>query len=191
MEQQIPGLTYESDAISEDMETQLIDFLKTIEYDSVLYRKTKSYGYRYVYARASRDVNRENVNRENVNRENNIEQIPEILSTLNEGHNQCIINVYEPGEGIGAHIDDTRQFGDTVIIYSLGSDIEMEFSPKFRTDKVVRIILKRRSKITLTDDARYNWTHCIKKRKSDNGIKRGIRYSVTFRSVKLRNSNDD
>ena len=196
--EQISGLIYEDDVISEDMETQLIEFLQNIEYDSILHRKTKSYGYRYKYAHVNNSSSEE------------VEPIPDILDTLNVDNfntdslimnnlndkvnaevdanvdvnskfNQCIINVYEPGEGIAAHIDDTRLFGDKIVIYSLGSDIEMEFSPKFHKDTVIKLILKRRSKITLENEARYDWTHCIKKRKSDNKIKRDTRYSITFR----------
>jgi alkylated DNA repair dioxygenase AlkB len=45
--------------------------------------------------------------------------------------------------------------------------------------------LESRSLLILTCDARYKWKHGIALRKSDNGVKRQRRISLTFRKVIL------
>lgn len=47
------------------------------------------------------------------------------------------------------------------------------------------IYLEPRSLLILKDDARYKWKHGITSRKSDNGVKRQKRVSLTFRKVIL------
>jgi len=167
MVDKIKGLEYIEDYITEDQEAELLEFLDSIEYDNTLSRKTKSFGYQYNYYQFSYTEK--------------CEEIPGVLRSLAPDYNQCIINHYKPGQGIAAHTDNTKIFDDKIIIYSLGSDIEMEFIAKH--GRVTKLILKRRSLLVLQGEARYDWKHCIQKRKTDNGIKRGTRYSITFRNV--------
>lgn len=47
------------------------------------------------------------------------------------------------------------------------------------------INLEPRSLLILKDDARYQWKHGIAAGKSDNGVKRQRRVSLTFRKVIL------
>lgn len=47
------------------------------------------------------------------------------------------------------------------------------------------IYLEPRSLLILKSDLRYKWKHGIAGRKSDDGIKRGRRVSLTFRNVIL------
>lgn len=47
------------------------------------------------------------------------------------------------------------------------------------------IYLESRSLLVLKGDARYKWKHGIAARKSDNGVKRQRRISLTFRKVIL------
>lgn len=107
--------------------------------------------------------------------------------------NQIIINKYIPGQGISAHRDHYPIFDNDIATLSLGSPIVMEFKPHKSNknikhqDKKIELLLKPGSLLVFGDDARYKWTHEIKKRKTDkyNGKKliRGERISITFRTV--------
>lgn len=96
---------------------------------------------------------------------------------------QCGVNEYESGQGIGPHIDKLM-FGHQVINISLGSDIVMDFYGPEEQKK--SILLPRRSLLLVEGIARYEWKHGIALRKTDkldNGmvVKRKKRISVTFR----------
>lgn len=101
---------------------------------------------------------------------------------------QVIVNEYEPGQGISAHIDCVPCFDGTIASLSLGSSCVMEFL-NARTRGKREILLDERSLIVLSGEARYDWTHAIPGRKSDmiNGQKmyRLRRASLTFRNVIL------
>ena len=90
-----------------------------------------------------------------------------------------IINKYEPGEGITAHTD-SNCFGPIIASLSLRASITMVL--KFHKD-AHEYNLEPRSLLKLEDVARYKYTHEIPARKSDNGVKRQKRYSITFRTV--------
>lgn len=98
---------------------------------------------------------------------------------------QVIVNEYVPGQGISAHIDDPRQFGEWVITVSLGSACEMLFERKKNSEKHA-VVLAPRSAYAMTGESRFLWTHAIPARKSDvvNGkrVTRETRVSVTFRA---------
>ena len=107
---------------------------------------------------------------------------------------QAIINEYNPGQGIAAHIDRDC-FGPIVATVSLGSAINMDFRQKSAdksadksTDKKHIQRVEERSLIVLQDAARNEWTHEIKKRKSDTWqgqkTKRFRRTSITFRTIR-------
>ena len=136
---------------------------------------------------------------------------------------QLTVNEYQPGEGIGAHIDTYGCFGNNIVVLNLGSGIVMTLQKRVTldeaalTDPSVRpncrnnrfrgvgsaegvdstddhpidskkyIWLPRRSLLLLSGEGRYLYSHGISKRVSDkvNGvvIKRGVRLSLTFRSI--------
>ena len=99
---------------------------------------------------------------------------------------QCVINSYEPGQGISPHIDRVEDFGRQVTGLSLGSDVVMEFiGPK---GEKVELLVPRRSIYLMEGDARYKWKHSMPQRKKDkleNGLMnvRKKRISLTFREV--------
>lgn len=97
--------------------------------------------------------------------------------------NQCIINKYEPGQGIGAHTDHP-DYGEEIFCFTIGSGACMTFSQQ---GEIYNLYTTHRSLYVMTGDSRWKWTHEMKKRKNDiiNGVKvtRGERISITFRSV--------
>lgn len=182
----IPGLTYIPDFVSKKEEQSLLANIDSSPWLNDLKRRVQHYGYKYDYkARA-------------VNDDSYLGPLPEWAMPLSqrlskEGifpavPDQVIVNEYQPGQGISAHIDCIPCFGDTIASLSLGSSCIMEFSNP-RTREKVEMLLEERSLIVLSDKARYDWTHAIPGRKSDmiNGQKiyRLRRASLTFRNVIL------
>ena len=93
---------------------------------------------------------------------------------------QAIINLYHVGEGITPHIDLLGRYGDGIIGVSLNSSCVMRFDRAEHgtqsdkdiggfQDKSARwdLYLPERSIIVLSQEARYDWTHGIDKKKRD------------------------
>ncbi|MDE2906768.1 MAG: alpha-ketoglutarate-dependent dioxygenase AlkB [Acidobacteriota bacterium] len=100
---------------------------------------------------------------------------------------QCIVNEYLPGQGIGMHAD-ADAFGPVVVSISLAADWPMRFRPRYGQaysrdglpgDKVVT--LPARSALVLTGAARTRWMHGIDRR--DTAGERHRRVSATFRTL--------
>ena len=99
---------------------------------------------------------------------------------------QCIVNEYRPGQGIGMHADHA-QFGPVVASLSLADDWPMRFRPRsvrpYARDGVPGdevVVLPRRSALVLAGPARTAWMHGI-----DRAAGRGrvVRVSATFRTL--------
>ncbi len=183
----ISGLTFIPNFIDENTEQQLLNFFNNQVWSTDLSRRTQHYGFIYDYKI------------KNVNSLITAPKIPDILKDIFEDLKdfkdlkdfQVIINEYLPGQGIADHIDSSI-FGDKIQSLSLGSNIGMIFKNK-STLEIVNIYLPRRSLIILEGDARYNWTHGIKKVKTDKNtidyntgiiipsFKRQTRVSITLR----------
>jgi alkylated DNA repair dioxygenase AlkB len=178
----ITGLLYIPQYISAEHHDFLIQTIDAQPWRTDLARRTQHYGYVYDY-RARR-----------VDPSMYLGELPGWLQRIAaqlhrdglvpEEPDQAIINEYEPGQGIADHIDCTPCFGDVVISLSLGSPAVMDLK---RGETVVPMLLETRSLLVLRDEARYEWTHGIARRKQDvvNGetMVRGRRLSVTFRKV--------
>jgi len=112
--------------------------------------------------------------------------------------NQCIVNAYEPGQGINAHTDHF-DYDDFVCCFTLGSGATMVFTNS--AGKTVELWANPNSLYVMSGDARYKWTHALPQRKSDvvggtnevgrpsdgTRVPRGKRISITFRSLKPKN----
>ncbi|KAG7097489.1 hypothetical protein E1B28_004831 [Marasmius oreades] len=116
---------------------------------------------------------------------------------------QAIINLYNPGEGITAHVDLLRRFGDGIVGVSLssgcvmqfvrqrGSSVDNEAEGRCSDEMLLEhdLYIPERSILVMTEDARYKWTHGIPHRsqdyvESETGgvwINRKVRLSITFR----------
>jgi alkylated DNA repair dioxygenase AlkB len=170
------------------------DFLTSFEQESVLHevdvqpwsndlrRRVQHYGYRYDY-KARR-----------VDRSMYLGPLPAFAiptaerlvqqALMAKVADQLIVNEYLPGQGITAHIDCEPCFGEQVAMVSLGWAYEMEFIDSETGEKRV-IKLAPGSAVVVSGDARHKWLHQIKARKSDRGIPRKRRVSLTFRNVIL------
>ncbi len=176
----IPGLTYISSYISSEYEEKLLKLIDTQEWNADLKRRTQHYGYKYDYTARSIDSSYY------------LGEMPywieELCGKLKEDGifiekpDQVIINEYLPGQGIASHIDCVPCFGDVICSLSLAFGCVMSFT---NGNYEKSIYLEPHSLLILKDDSRYKWKHGIAARKSDNGVKRRRRISLTFRKVIL------
>lgn len=180
----IKGLTCAPNFITKEEETRLLNTIDCQAWSTELKRRVQHYGYRYDYkARMIHD-------------DSYLGPLPDWMGFLirrlrnygifSEPANQAIINEYQPGQGIAAHVDCIPCFTDTIASLSLTSDCQMEFShPESR--RKMTMTLPRSSLLILQEDARYRWRHSIPPRKSDvvdgERIARQRRVSITFRRV--------
>lgn len=98
---------------------------------------------------------------------------------VGERMQEMIANKYQPGVGIGKHVDDKNQFGPTIISLSLLDKYVMDFekvgkastASKDDKDCKVSVLLPRRSLLILTGPSRDSWFHSIAPRKNDDESK--------------------
>lgn len=180
----IEGLSYIPNVIDEQTEQRLISIIDTQPWLADLKRRVQHYGWRYDYKART------------VTSELKLGPLPDWLTSLATQFHTCgllpkipdqvIINEYQPGQGISAHVDCVPCFEETIASLSLSSSCIMEFTHT-RTQQKILLLVEPRSLIVLSGDARYHWQHSIPSRKTDryNGevIQRARRLSLTFRNV--------
>lgn len=182
----ISGLSYIPHYIDESTEAALLKIIDGQPWMNDLKRRVQHYGWRYDYKAR------------NVTSDLRIGALPDLLQSyavrlqqgglFTETPDQIIVNEYQPGQGISAHIDCVPCFADTIASLSLGSPCVMDFTQS-KTGEKSSLLFEPRSLLVLNGDARYIWQHAIVGRKTDryNGqiIQRTRRISLTFRKVIL------
>jgi len=184
----IPGLKYVADYVLGPDEALLLAAVEAEPWLTALKRRVQHYGFRYDYTARKVDPSMY------------LGPLPMWAQPLADrliadGHmaeapDQLIVNEYEPGQGINAHVDCVPCFGPIVCSITLGSQCVMEMS-SVEGDQVEPLLLGRGSLLVLAEDARYKWRHGIRGRKSDTlggqMLPRGRRVSLTFRTVVIEN----
>jgi alkylated DNA repair dioxygenase AlkB len=98
----------------------------------------------------------------------------------------CVVNDYAPGVGIGPH-RDYPPFGSVIAAVSLLSDVVIDFA-RPGGDEKIPVLVPARSLWVASGEARWRWTHGIAPRLSDviegERRRRGRRVSLTFRIAK-------
>ncbi len=180
----IAGLSYIPNFIDESTEAALLEIIDSQPWMHDLKRRVQHYGWRYDYKARS------------VSNDLRIGALPDWLQSyavrLQQGGlfaeipDQVIVNEYQSGQGISAHIDCVPCFSDTIASLSLGSPCVIDFTHS-KIGKKSSLLLEPRSLLVLSGDSRYVWQHAIAGRKTDhhNGqiIQRTRRVSLTFRKV--------
>ena len=180
----LPDAIYVSDYISRETATKLLSEIDNGIWLNDLKRRVQHYGYKYDYR--SRRASMKDY----------LGDLPDWLSPLSsklreDSHfastpEQVIVNEYEPGQGISAHVDCEPCFGETIASISLGSACEMRFQHLY-TNEIRNILLQPNSLLVLSGQARYDWNHSIMARKSDvidgKRQQRQRRLSLTFRTM--------
>ncbi|KAL2535548.1 2-oxoglutarate (2OG) and Fe(II)-dependent oxygenase superfamily protein [Forsythia ovata] len=112
--------------------------------------------------------------------------------------NQLIVNIYQPGEGIGAHVDLMR-FEDGIAVVSLESSCVMHFSrvesevvcfEETGKEPKIPVLLVPGSLVIMYGEARYMWKHEINRKPGfqkwqGEEIDQKRRTSVTLRKLRL------
>lgn len=178
----IQGLRYLLQALSSEEQIRVLAEIDNMPWHNELKRRVQHYGYKYDYkARA-------------VNHSMYVGPLPPFAvevaqhlmsrGLINEFPDQLIVNEYQAGQGISAHVDCEPCFKDTIVTVSLGSTYEMDFI-SLESGDVCSTLLKPGGALVLRGAGRYQWMHRIKARKSDRGVPRGRRVSLTYRNVIL------
>jgi len=151
-------------------------------------RKVKQYGYEYDYLTKSIYKPAESFPPELVELASiaRFECLARGLIDHTYEFNQCIINKYEVGEGISAH-SDLHKYGKVIACFSFGGGAYMHFMKNQKPDSITNLYVEPSSLYIMSGPSRYEYTHEMKRRKTDmvNGrrINRSTRYSITFRNV--------
>ena len=182
----IPGLVIARRFLEPRNQNVLIQAIDSGEWSSELKRRVQHFGYRYDYTARRISATPE------------APLVPEWGKRLarqmqergitNQQFDQLIVNEYLPGQGIAAHVDSVLCFENEIISISLGSACVMAFSHPIEGKKFA-VLLEPGDLLRIKDEARHQWCHQIKPRKSDRWqgrtLPRGRRVSVTFRRVLL------
>ena len=177
----IPGF------VSSEFSNEIVNAIDSQDWQTNMRRRVQHYGWRYDYK--SRRLNQSDW----------LGPLPSFIMPVikkllemkffTTTPDQVIVNEYEAGQGIAAHVDCEPCFGDTVASLSLLSPCVMRFRKRDQNGVFYDLDLSAGSLLILKNDARYEWSHEIAARKNDtvNGHKRSRerRISLTFRTVKL------
>lgn len=180
----IAGLTLVPDYLSADEQARLLTVVDEGVWLTDLKRRVQHYGYVYNYKKRQLDATMY------------LGALPDWAQTLAERvhadgfapalPDQVIVNEYQPGQGIAAHVDCVPCFADTILSISLGSACVMDFTA-LKGNDAQHYLLEAGSLLVMQGEARYEWKHAIAPRKRDliDGtlIERGRRVSLTLRKV--------
>lgn len=191
------GLELFPDFVSNSTEAQLLAIvdneLKTRSesssstYRSLNRRRALHFGYSYDYD--TRSATRLDGSVDMPPLFNTLREQIELAGKLARGFlNQLTVNVYRPGDGISAHVEETAVFDHTLAALSLESDIVMDFTC-CKDDRKSCVDIPRRSLYLLKGASRFQWKHAIAPRMNDKSPIDGTirarqrRISLTFRRV--------
>ena len=179
-ETEVPGLYYIPNALTPKQEAELIAYLDGPQgvwesvTESAQGRRVQHYGYRYDYKRRAIS-----------GPANPVPEAWKPILGLGYKWNQVLVNEYDPGQGISAHID-APVYGDTIICYTLGSGATMRFT-NVETGAVKDLYATARSVYIMSGDSRYKWKHEMIGRKTNRVdgvvVPRSRRISITMRWV--------
>ena len=171
------GFRYFEDAISPEEETDVLEFIRTLNFQPYVMRGQPSrrgivrFGFDYGPVGGSHHV---------------VEPLPSPLLHLRDicaakaGLNgrefvASVVTEYTPGATIGWHSDMTM-FGPVVFGISLYGSCVLKLRAKAQRKKVFNITLNPRSLYVMEGEIRADWEHSIPPVKM-------LRYSITFRTV--------
>lgn len=178
----IEGMTYVPDFMSPAEQEAVLREIDLQPWRNDLKRRVQHYGYRYDYKARRVDPSMY------------LGPLPAFAmpianrlverSLFSRLPDQLIVNEYEKGQGITAHVDCEPCFAETIAMVSLGWAYEMDFIHSI-TREMRTLLLATGSALVISGEARYDWLHQIKARRRDRGIPRRRRVSLTFRNVIL------
>ncbi|MFE2530973.1 alpha-ketoglutarate-dependent dioxygenase AlkB [Streptomyces sp. NPDC059371] len=184
----VPGLRYIAGWLDPDACQETLARIEAGAWSTELRRRVQHYGHRYDYGRRSVTADPRTAADAPPLPSWALRQAERLAreGIMEPRADQVIVNEYQPGQGISAHVDCVPCFGPVVAAISLGSGCVMDFTHPADGEKTA-VRLAPGSLCVMTGAARYDWRHGIAARKSDPEgavrVPRGRRVSVTFRSV--------
>jgi len=184
----VPGLRYVDDWLDPDACQVMLAQIEAADWSTELRRRVQHYGHRYGYGRRSVAADPRTAAAVPPLPPWALQQAGRLTreGIMSQGAGQVIVNEYQPGQGISAHVDCVPCFGPVVAAISLGSGCVMDFT-HLQDGRKAGVYLAPGSLCVMTGSARYEWRHGIAARRSDPGVgarvPRGRRVSVTFRTV--------
>ncbi|MGW2780020.1 alpha-ketoglutarate-dependent dioxygenase AlkB [Streptomyces populi] len=184
----VPGLRYIDGWLGPDACREMLARIESEAWSTELRRRVQHYGHRYDYGRRSVAAAPRTAAAAPPLPSWALQQAVRLAreGIMDQRADQVIVNEYQPGQGISAHVDCVPCFGPVVVAISLGSGCVMDFTHPEEGRKV-SVRLAPGSLCVMTGPARYDWRHGIAARKSDpeggGRVPRGRRVSVTFRTV--------
>ena len=179
----VPGLLYKEDLLDAATQSHVLAEVDARPWQGELRRRVQHYGYRYDYKARAVDTSMRLGPLPDFGLE--VARLAIDAGLLPATPDQLIVNEYQPGQGIAAHVDCEPCFLDVILTVSLGWAYEMDYIDR-ESREVRPALLPAGSGLTMTGDARYRWLHRIRPRLSDRGVPRGRRVSLTYRYVNLR-----
>ena len=185
----IPGLYYFKDVVSDELSKEITTYLSECNDwfpvgGASNSRQVIHYGYKYNYKSGDVTEKAKPFPTCIVKLLEIIKQVADFQSEKDAAFTQCLINKYEPNQGIAPHID-SLSYGRYICCFTLGSGANLTFT---NYGKTVDLYTEPNSLYIMSGEARYNWRHEMKKLKNDivdgKKIPRGTRTSITFRSLK-------
>ncbi|WP_079408325.1 alpha-ketoglutarate-dependent dioxygenase AlkB [Streptomyces sp. 3211] len=182
----VQGLRYIAEWLARDACQALLADIDASEWSAQLRRRVQHYGRRYDYGRRSMAGNRQAAAPPLPLRGRQAAARLVREGLMDQEAEQVIVNEYQPGQGISAHVDCLPCFGPVIAAISPGSGCLMDFTHPEDGTKLA-MPLAPGSLLVMSGPARYTWSHAIVARKSDPGtngrVPRGRRVSVTFRTL--------
>ena len=174
---EVPGLYYIENVIEANDDAAIMEELDKHQWKAVPRGKrlVQHYGYEYGYASTKVKSITQKIPETLQIQKQKLTAVCQdwgLISDKDE-FNQCIVNKYEVGEKIGAHIDSLA-FGRVVGCFTLKGGATMRFK---RDDHRFDIYVEPNSLYIMSGDARYKWTHEMLPNKSK------LRVSLTYRIV--------
>jgi alkylated DNA repair dioxygenase AlkB len=177
----VPGLRYVAEYLDQEGHDRLLMVVDAQPWQWLGQRRVQAHGYSYSQAKGG--VYR-------------IGELPPWASEvamrlwrdglMPEVADQMIVNEYQLGSGIPAHLD-AAVFDDTIVSISLGSPCVIEFTDG-ASGRVEALLLEPRSALVMAGDSRHSWKHGIPARGSDRWLGgelvRTRRVSLTFRKMR-------
>jgi len=168
--------------VSQDEHDAQLKFLEAQPWDAEQApgkRDVQQYGHKYLYRNGSQAPPQTTPIPEQLNviRQRLVER--KLAPKLPD---QCIVNAYDPGQGIAPHIDHPKHFGSPIVSVTLGSGVAMRLDG---CGMCGDLYLPVRSALVLDGKSRSHVQHSIDRRQTDtvDGVQvpRGRRLGVTFR----------
>jgi alkylated DNA repair dioxygenase AlkB len=180
----IAGLRYAEHFLTPAEQSNLLDIIDSLPWHTDHERRLQHYGWRFDYS-SRRDDPDQYLGLLPVWAATLAERL-KLDGFLDDVPDQLVVNEYQPGQGLGPHIDCIPCFGEVITTISLGGACVMDFT-SIDSGETYALTLEPGSLLVLSGDARYRWEHGIAARKSDgvNGTARlrTRRVTLTFRHV--------